>query len=370
MADVISTDVLIVGAGPAGLFQVFELGLLDIRAHVVDALPHIGGQCIELYPDKPIYDIPALPVCGAKELVDRLLEQIRPFAPTFHLNQQVESVVRMDDGSFDVRTSTGTRFHARTVVIAAGVGAFVPRKLKFDGAADWEGRGLHYRVRDPQQFAEREVVVAGGGDSALDWALDLVGRGAAVILVHRSQDFRAAPVSVSRMRALCDEGLMQFVEGEVVGLDGEQGVLQHVYVRGRDAVKRRIDADAALVFFGLSPKLGPIADWGLSLDRNQITVDTEAFRTSVPGIYAVGDINTYPGKKKLILSAFHEGALAAFHIREYLNPGQKVYLQYTTTSPVMHKRLGVETDPEFRIQRDCAAADAPVQRREPADAAA
>jgi thioredoxin reductase (NADPH) len=225
-------------------------------------------------------------------------------------------------------------------------------------------------VRDPQQFAEREVVVAGGGDSALDWALDLVGRGAVVILVHRSQDFRAAPASVSRMRALCDEGLMQFVEGEIVGLDGADGVLRHVFVRGRDAVKRRIDADAALVFFGLSPKLGPIAEWGLSLDRNQIEVDTEAFRTSVPGIYAVGDINTYPGKKKLILSAFHEGALAAFHIREYLNPGQKVYLQYTTTSPVMHKRLGVETDPEFRIQRDGAAVEAPAPRREAADAAA
>lgn len=350
----IQTDCLIVGAGPAGLFQVFELGLLDIRAHVVDAMPQVGGQCAELYPDKPIYDIPALPVCGAKELVDRLMAQIAPFKPTFHLGQEVSVVERRDDGRFHVVTRLGTEFLARTVVVAAGVGAFLPRKLKVDGAETFEGRQLHYRVRDPGLFAGREVVIAGGGDSALDWALELVDKAISVVLVHRSQDFRAAPASVRRMRELCDDLRMQFVEGDITGIDQRDGRLSQTLVRGRDGVVRRIDTDHLLVFWGLHPRLGPVAEWGLGLDKNQIIVDTEGFRTNVPGIYAVGDINTYPGKKKLILSAFHEGALAAFNIREYLNPGQKVHLQYTTTSPVMHKRLGVETDPEFQIKREVA----------------
>ena len=350
----IETDALIVGAGPAGLFQVFELGLLDVRAHVVDAMPQVGGQCAELYPDKPIYDVPALPVCGARELVERLMAQIAPFKPTFHLGQEVVKVERLPDRRFRVETSTGTRFLARTVVIAAGVGAFLPRKLKIAGVEAFEGTQLHYRVRDPSIFAGTEVVVAGGGDSALDWALELSAKGAAVVLVHRSQDFRAAPASVRRMRERCDAMEMQFVEGDIAGLEHDGGRLTQVRVRGRDGVVRRIDAGHLLVFWGLSPKLGPVAHWGLNLDKNQIVVDTEAFRTSEPGIYAVGDINTYPGKKKLILSAFHEGALAAFHIREYLNPGQKVHLQYTTTSPVMHQRLGVETDPEFKIVREVA----------------
>jgi thioredoxin reductase (NADPH) len=350
----IQTDALIVGAGPAGLFQVFELGLLDVRAHVVDSMSQVGGQCAELYPDKPIYDIPALPVCGAQELVERLMAQIAPFKPTFHLGQQVEQVARRDDGSFHVVTSNGTEFLARTVIIAAGVGAFLPRKLKIEGAERFEGHGLHYKVRDPSMFVGQDVVIAGGGDSALDWALELAENGAAVVLVHRSQDFRAAPNSVRRMRELCDELRMQFVEADIAGLEGRDGELAQVLLRGRDGVVRRLDARHLLVFWGLSPKLGPIANWGLNLDKNQIQVDTEGFRTNVPGIYAVGDINTYPGKKKLILSAFHEGALAAFNIREYLNPGQKVHLQYTTTSPIMHKRLGVETDPEYKIQRDVA----------------
>lgn len=350
----IETDALIVGAGPAGLFQVFELGLLDVRAHVVDAMPQVGGQCAELYPDKPIYDIPALPVCGAQELVERLMAQIAPFKPTFHLGQEVVKVERMPDARLHVMTSTGTEFMARTVVIAAGVGAFLPRKLKVEGLEPLEGRQLHYKVRDPSMFAGSEVVVAGGGDSALDWALELAGKGAAVVLVHRSQDFRAAPASVRRMRELCDAMEMQFVEGDIAGLEQDGERMTHVRVRGKDSVVRRIDAQHLLVFWGLSPKLGPVARWGLNLEKNQIVVDTEAFRTNEPGIYAVGDINTYPGKKKLILSAFHEGALAAFHIREYLNPGQKVHLQYTTTSPIMHKRLGVETDPEYKIQRDVA----------------
>jgi thioredoxin reductase (NADPH) len=350
----IQTDALIVGAGPAGLFQVFELGLLGLHAHVVDSMSQVGGQCAELYPDKPIYDIPALPICGALELVERLIAQIAPFKPTFHLGQQVTGVERRDDGSFHVLTSSGTQFIARTVIIAAGVGAFLPRKLKVEGAELFEGHGLHYKVRDPAYFAGKEVVIAGGGDSALDWALELTEKGAMVVLVHRSLKFRAAPNSVRRMRELCESMQMQFVEADIAGLEARDGELAQVLLRGRDGVVRRLDAEHLLVFWGLSPKLGPIAQWGLNLDKNQIQVDTEGFRTNVPGIYAVGDINTYPGKKKLILSAFHEGALAAFSIREYLNPGQKVHLQYTTTSPIMHKRLGVETDPEFKIQREVA----------------
>jgi thioredoxin reductase (NADPH) len=350
----IHTDALIVGAGPAGLFQVFELGLLDIRAHVVDAMPQVGGQCAELYPDKPIYDIPALPVCGAKELVERLMTQIAPFHPTFHLGQEVSVVERLSDGQFHVVTSLGTEFRAKTIVIAAGVGAFLPRKLKLDGADRFEGSQIHYKVRDPAIFHGAEVVIAGGGDSAIDWALELVDKAASVVLVHRSLDFRAAPSNVRRMHELCDDLRMQFVEGDITGIDARDGRLSQALVRGRDGVVRRLDVEQLLVFWGLHPRLGPVATWGLNLEKNQITVDTEGFRTNIPGIYAVGDINTYPGKKKLILSAFHEGALAAFSIREYLNPGQKVHLQYTTTSTVMHKRLGVETDPEFQVRREVA----------------
>jgi len=340
-ASAIEADVVIVGAGPVGLFQVFELGLLDVRAHVIDSLPEVGGQCVELYPDKPIYDIPAIPVCGARELIERLLTQVRPFAPTFHLGQEVVGCAREDDGRFRVRTSAGTEFLARTVVIAGGVGAFLPRKLKVDGAEALEGRQIHYRIKDREQFRGRNIVLVGGGDSAFDWVLDLVDVCESVVMVHRSQEFKAQHSKVTRMRELCDAYRMQFFEGEVAGLELVDGAMTAVRVRGRDGVVRHMELDHLLAFFGLHPKLGPIATWGLQLDRNQIEVDTEAFRTNVPGIYAVGDINTYPGKKKLILSGFHEAALAAFHIREVLDPGKKVYLQYTTTSPIMHKRLGV-----------------------------
>lgn len=349
----ISTDVVIIGAGPVGLFQVFELGLLDLHAHVIDAMPQVGGQCAELYPDKPIYDIPALPVCGAKELIDRLLEQIKPFNPDFHLGQQVVAVQEQDDGRFFVQTSAGTLFHTRSIVIAAGLGAFLPRKLDVPGALALEDRHLHYRVRDPQRFAGRDLVIAGGGDSALDWALNLVDIANSIVLVHRSSDFKAAPASVRRMRELCDDYRMQFLEGEISAIDTQaDGSLAAVQVHSRDGLTRRVDTQDLLVFFGLHPKLGPIAEWGLDLERNQLRVDTARFCTNRPGIHAVGDVNTYPGKKKLILSGFHEAALAAFAIREYLNPGQKVHLQYTTTSPKMHQRLGVATDPEFVVSRD------------------
>ena len=338
----ISTDVVIVGAGPVGLFQVFELGLLGLRAHVVDSMPQIGGQCVELYPDKPIYDIPAVPVCDARQLVERLLKQIEPFAPQFHLGEEVTQVRRTEAGRFEVGTSGGIRFDAAAVIVAAGVGAFRPRPLQVPGTERVEGRYLHYKVPDPSAFAGKDLIIAGAGDSALDWALALYDKVNSLVLVHRSHEFRAAPAKVHQMEALCADEKMQFLEGEISALDIGDERLKAAFVRTRSGITNRVETDHLLVLWGLHPKLGPIATWGLSLDKNQIEVDTAAFATNVPGIFAVGDINTYPGKRKLILSGFHEAALAAFGVREFLAPGEKVHLQYTTTSPIMHKRLGLE----------------------------
>lgn len=349
----IQTDVVIVGAGPCGLFQVFELGLLGIRAHIVESLAQPGGQCTELYPDKPIYDIPALPVCGARELIERLQQQIAPFAPTFHLGQQLQGVEPRADGQFYLRTDKNTEFLTRAVIIAGGVGAFQPVTLPVEGIERFVDTQVHYKVRNPEQFRGKNIVVLGGGDSALDWALNLVDVAESVVLIHRSEKFKAAPASVQRMRALCDDYRMQFLVGNVTGLHEDNGQLKELLVLGADSVTRRMELDHLLVFFGLHPKLGPIAEWGLNLNKNQIVVDTEKFETSVPGIYAVGDINWYPGKKKLILSGFHEAALAAFAIKARLNPGEKVHLQYTTTSPIMHKRLGV-ADPYAEERRSAA----------------
>jgi thioredoxin reductase (NADPH) len=337
----IHTDVVIVGAGPCGLFQVFELGLLGLKAQLVDSLKAPGGQCVELYPDKPIYDIPAVPVCTGQELTDRLLEQIKPFGAGMHLGQEVTQVERQENGRFRVVTSAATVFDAGAVVIAGGVGSFQPRKLDVPGAAEIEGKYLHYRVKDPRAFVDQDVVILGGGDSALDWALTLVDHARSVVLVHRRAEFRGAPASVAKVYALRDELRADVLIGQVKEVNAVEGVLKSVSVLGGDSVVRRVDVDQLLVFFGLHPKLGPIAEWGLGINKRQLSVDTEKFQTNVPGIYAVGDINTYPGKKKLILSGFHEAALAAFSIKEYLEPGKKVHLQYTTTSPLMHKRLGV-----------------------------
>ena len=343
----IETDAVIVGAGPVGLFQVFELGLLEIKAHIIDSLGYPGGQCIELYPDKPIYDIPAVPVCTGKELTDNLLKQIEPFGATFHFGQEVSVVRKQDDGRFYVETSKGTRFVARTIFIAGGVGAFQPRTLKVEGLEKYDGTQLFYRVRSPAQFAGKNLVIVGGGDSALDWALNFVQEGPnkaeSVILLHRRDGFKAAPASVAKMKELCDAYEMQFVIGQVTGMEEAEGRLTSIKVTGADGVTRVVPLDMLLVFFGLSPKLGPIADWGLAIERKQLVVDTEKFETSVPGIFAVGDINTYPGKKKLILSGFHEAALAAFGAAPYIFPEKRILLQYTTTSPKLHKVLGVET---------------------------
>ena len=339
----IETDAVIVGAGPVGLFQVFELGLLEIKAHVIDSLTAVGGQCVELYPDKPIYDIPAVPVCTGQELTDNLLKQIEPFEPTFHLGQEVTLVVRREDGRFDLETSTGTHFITKTIFIAAGVGSFQPRTIKVDGIDAFEGSQLFYRVKDPARFAGRNIVICGGGDSALDWALNLQEKAESVILLHRRDDFRAAPASVAKMKALCDDYAMQLVIGQVSGFETKDGKLAEIKVTGADGVTRRLPLDDLLVFFGLSPKLGPIAEWGLDIERKQLKVDTEKFETNVPGIFAVGDINVYPGKKKLILSGFHEAALAAFGAAPYIFPDKKIHMQYTTTSPKLHKILGVDS---------------------------
>ncbi|ROS05790.1 thioredoxin reductase (NADPH) [Sinobacterium caligoides] len=339
---IIETEALIIGAGPVGLFQVFELGLLGIKAHVVESLAQPGGQCAELYPNKPIFDIPACPAISGQQLTDNLLQQIEPFKPVFHFSQEVVDLQRQQDGRFLVTTSSEQQFLAAAVIIAAGMGSFQAVKLKVDGAEALEGRQLSYSVRDPERYRGKDIVILGGGDSALDWALTLQPIANSVVVIHRSQKFRAAKASVDKMLKLCDDFEMQFLQGQVSELVEQDGKLTHLKVTGSDGVTRRLELDDLLVFFGLVPDLGPLQSWGLTLHKRQVEVDTEKFQTSIPGIYAVGDINYYPGKKKLILSGFHETALAAFAIKEQLEPGKKVHLQYTTTSPIMHKRLHVE----------------------------
>ena len=337
-----SVEAVIIGAGPVGLFQIFELGLLGIRSAIIDSLSQVGGQCTELYPDKPIYDIPALPVCGAQELIDRLLEQAKPFNASFHLGQEVTEVRPLADGKFLVATSLGTRLTAGAVVIAAGVGSFQPRRLALEGVEQYEGRSVHYRVRSAADFHGRDLVICGGGDSALDWTVALCEKARSLTLVHRRAEFRAAPATVARMRELVAAGRMQFVEGQVAALHGEGQRLTGAVIKANDGhTVLQVPADHVMAFFGLHPKLGPVAEWGLELEKKALRVDTEKFQTSTPGIFAIGDINTYPGKKKLILSGFHEAALAAFAIQHHLYPEKRQFLQYTTTSPIMQKRLGV-----------------------------
>lgn len=337
----IQTDALIIGAGPCGLFQVFELGLLGIKAEVVDSLPAVGGQCSWLYPEKPIYDIPAVPVCTGAELVANLMKQIEPFQPGFHLGEEVVELKPVD-GGFHVRTAPGKEFHARTVFIAGGVGSFQARKLHVEGCEPFEEKFIHYRVQDQAVFKGKRIAILGGGDSALDWALALGAEAASLTLIHRRDEYRAAPASVAQMKARAAAGSLQLIESanaSALRVDG--GRLTGLELSLKDGTSRVVDADHILVFFGLSPKLGPIAEWGLTINKKAITVDTEKFQSNVPGIFAIGDICDYPGKKKLILSGFHEAALAAFAAKGLLEPGKKVHLQYTTTSPLMQKRLGV-----------------------------
>ena len=341
----INTDVVIVGAGPCGLFQVFELGLLGLKAEIVDSIRQPGGQCTELYPDKPIYDIPAVPVCTGDELTEALLKQIEPFGCGMHLGEEVQIVRRNDDDTFFVETSAGKQFTAKAVVVAGGVGSFQPRPIRVPNVEEFEDKSLHYRVKDPQQFAGKKLVILGGGDSALDWVLELVDTAERITLVHRRDEYRAMPDSVAKMEQLVADGRMDDIRNaKASALNGENGQISSIVIQPKEGEAREIEADQVLVFFGLAPKLGPIANWGLDINRKTINVDTEKFETSEPGIYAVGDINFYPGKKKLILCGFHEAALAAFAIKQRIEPDRKVHVQYTTTSPIMHERLGVEDE--------------------------
>ncbi|WP_186417057.1 NAD(P)/FAD-dependent oxidoreductase [Bosea sp. CS1GBMeth4] len=346
--ETVETDALIIGAGPCGLFAVFELGLLDIRAHLVDILPKVGGQCAELYPEKPIYDIPGFPLVTGQGLVDNLMEQIKPFGATFHLGQMVEQVEVLGTAQaprFRLRTDVGTVFEAKTIVIAAGGGSFLPKKPPIPGIEAYEGRsdggGVHYAVRKMEAFRGRDILIVGGGDSALDWTLNLQPIARRVTLMHRRDDFRAAPHSVERMRALVASGAMELKLGQVMGLKGEGDALKAAICRDNAGADFEIPCETMLPFFGLTMKLGPIADWGLNLHENLIPVDTEKFETSVPGIFAIGDINTYPGKLKLILSGFHEAALAAQKVHRYVYPEKRLTFQYTTSSSALQKKLGV-----------------------------
>ncbi len=338
-----------IGAGPVGLFQVFQLGLQEIRCHVVDSLPAPGGQCLALYPDKPIYDIPALPRCTGRELVERLLTQIEPMAPTFHLSQQVATVAARADGRYDIGTSTGTHFTARTVFIAGGVGAFQPRRLKLDGIAQFAGRQLFHSGDEPPSAAGRHVIVLGDDDEALDAALTLStaqsALPASVTLMHRRDAFKAAPEHVERLRAACAAGTMRFVAAQAIGFDAAGDTLTHLQVVDADANTTTWPCDLLLVRWGLSPKLGPIADWGVPLARKQVVVETETFETGLSGVFAVGDVTTYPGKKKLILCGFHEATLAAYGAATRLRPDRVTALEYTTTSTRLHRVLGVDHQP-------------------------
>ena len=341
MSDPIKTDVLIIGAGPVGLFAVFELGLLDIKAHLVDILDKVGGQCAELYPEKPIYDIPAIPKISAQGLVDALMEQIKPFNPVFHLGEMVQTIERIGHPLFRVGTDDGKVFEAKVVVIAAGGGSFQPKRPPIPGIEPYEGYSVHYAVRKMEMFRGKRVLIVGGGDSALDWTLNLAPLASRLTLLHRRSEFRAAPDSVNKMRALLDAGKIDFVLGQVTGLEGAGGQLIAANVKLNDGSTSHVACDAMLPFFGLTMKLGPVADWGLKLNEDVIPVDTSTFETSEPGIFAIGDINTYPGKLKLILCGFHEVALMSQKAHRYVYPDKKLTFQYTTSSSSLQKKLGV-----------------------------
>ncbi|CAN1721754.1 Ferredoxin--NADP reductase [Hyphomicrobium sp. 1Nfss2.1] len=336
----IETDAVIIGAGPVGLFAVFELGLLDVKAHVIDILDKPGGQCAELYPEKPIYDIPALPSVSGQELVDRLMQQIEPFGPTFHFGERVDVLERLPDERFRLKTDAGTEFIAKVVVIAAGGGSFTPKRPPLEGIEAFEGSSVLYSVRRMETLRDKAVLIVGGGDSALDWTLNLQPIAKSLTLLHRRDDFRAAPHSVSKMRELVETGDVRLMIGQVSALQGSGDKLEGATIKTKDG-EERIDVDVMLPFFGLTMKLGPVANWGLALHENLIPVDTEKFETSEKGIFAVGDINTYPGKLKLILSGFHEVALMAQQAARYVFPGKKVMFQYTTSSSSLQKKLGV-----------------------------
>jgi len=335
------TDVIIIGAGPVGLFAVFELGLLDMKCHLIDILDVPGGQCAELYPEKPIYDIPAIPVCTGQELTDKLLEQIQPFEPIFHLGQMAESIVKSKNGNWIVTTDGDVSLEAPVIVIAAGGGSFVPKKPPLKDIDEYEGNSIFYSVKKMEIFRNKNLVIAGGGDSALDWTLSLQPIAKSLTLVHRRDDFRAAPDTIKKMRNLVSKNKMALEIAQLKEIKGSSGNIESLRVKG-DRGEYDIDCDMLLAFYGLTMKLGPVANFGINLDRNVIPVDTEKFETDVEGIFAIGDINHYPGKLKLILSGFHEAALMAQHAFKYVYPDRRLRFQYTTSSSDLQEKLGVQ----------------------------
>lgn len=329
----IKTDIIIIGAGPVGLFAVFEAGLMKLRCHLIDAIPQPGGQLAEIYPKKPIYDIPGYPTILAGELVDNLMEQAAPFKPGFTLGERADSIEKKEDGSFVVTTSKGTKHQAPVVMIAGGLGSFEPRKPLIDNLADFEDKGVHYIVKDPDQFEGKNMVISGGGDSALDWAIYFAEKGSHVHLVHRSDRFRAHKDSVAKANQLAAEGKMELhTFAEVKALKGKDALNSVVINRNEEKIS--INTELWFPLFGLSPKLGPIGDWDLEIDKNAIVVDTFDYQTNRPGIFAIGDVNTYPGKLKLILCGFHEATLAVQTAYKIINPDKKFTLKYTTVQGV------------------------------------
>lgn len=347
-AQTISTDVVIVGAGPCGLFAVFELGLLDLKCHIVDILDKPGGQCAELYPEKPIYDIPAIPEITGQGLTDGLMAQIAPFNPAFHLGQMAERLERLENGRWRLVTDAGTVFDTQCIVVAAGGGSFMPKKPPVPGIDEYEGQSVFYAVRRMEDFRDKDIVIVGGGDSALDWTLNLQPLAKSLTLVHRRNEFRAAPDSVSKMRALEAAGKIRFQAGQIKGLKGENGALEAVEIEDSEGGVSALPCERLLPFFGLTMKLGPLANFGLNLDRNLIPVDTEKFETDQKGIFAVGDICTYPGKLKLILSGFHEAALMSRQAFRYCRPNEKLRFEYTTSSSSLQEKLGVQEQKEAK----------------------
>ncbi len=337
----IETDAVIIGAGPCGLFTVFEMGLLDMKCHLIDILDRPGGQCAELYPEKPIFDIPAYPSISGQELTDRLMEQIEPFDPVFHFKQMAESLEKLDNGKWRLKTDIGTTIDATCIIIAAGGGSFMPKKPPIPNISEYEGTSVFYSVRKMDQFKDKDIIIAGGGDSALDWCLNLQPIVKSLTLIHRRENFRAAPDSVSKMRELVNNGAMKFELGQIKELNGDNNTLSSVTMLDANKEKKTLKCDYLLPFFGLTMKLGPIANFGLNFENNLIPVDTEKFETSTPGIFAVGDINYYPGKLKLILSGFHEAALMSRQAFKYCRPDAKLRFEYTTSSSSLQNKLGV-----------------------------
>ncbi len=340
MSNEIVTDVVIIGAGPVGLFAVFELGLLDIKCHLVDILDRPGGQCAELYPEKPIYDIPGFPMITGQGLTDNLMQQVAPFGPEFHYSRMVNTLEKLPDGSFRLTTDADETFLCKVVVIAAGGGSFQPKRPPVEGIEAYENKSVFYAVRKMEDFRDQDVMIVGGGDSALDWTLNLQPIVKSLTLVHRRDAFKAAPASVNKMKELVAEGKINFLLGQISKLEGKDGQIEHIHL-AMEAGETVVPATRLLPFFGLTMKLGPVADWGLELNDNLISVDTEKFQSSVPGVFAIGDINHYPGKLKLILSGFHEAALMAQAAKSIVSPGERVVFQYTTSSTKLQKKLGV-----------------------------